>query len=70
MAQPLPCRFELQIEETAAICENLQTVFPSSFLEGLQSLQILEISSCPSLKENFEMDSTINTKKGPYGRGQ
>ena len=40
-------------------CENLQTAFPSSFLEGLQSLQILEISSCPSLKEIFEMDSTI-----------
>ena len=40
-------------------CENLQTVFPSSFLEGLQSLQILEIRSCPSLKEIFEMDSTI-----------
>ena len=39
-------------------CENLQTVFPSSFLEGLQSLQILKITDCASLKEIFEMDSS------------
>ena len=38
-------------------CENLQTVFPSDFLKGLQSLQTLKISNCRSLKEIFEIDS-------------
>ena len=38
-------------------CENLQTVFPSDFLEGLQSLQTLKISNCRSLKEIFEIDN-------------
>ena len=36
-------------------CENLLIVFPSNFLEGIQSLQTLNIEDCCSLKEIFEM---------------
>ena len=43
-------------------CDNLLTVFPSNFLEGLQSLQILEIEDCCSLKEIFEVGE-INREK-------
>lgn len=39
-------------------CGNLQTIFPSNFLAGgLQSLRILDIHDCRSLKEIFEVDS-------------
>ncbi|XP_034707094.1 disease resistance protein At4g27190-like [Vitis riparia] len=43
-------------------CNNLLTVFPSNFLKGLQSLQILEIEDCCSLKSIFEVGE-INREK-------
>ncbi|XP_034707099.1 disease resistance protein At4g27190-like [Vitis riparia] len=42
--------------------KNLLTVFPSNFLKGLQSLQILKIEDCCSLKDIFEVGE-INREK-------
>ena len=63
MGQPRSVRSSSKLKDLYLIrCENLLTVFPSNFLKGLQSLQILKIEYCFSLKEIFEVGE-INREK-------